>query len=468
MSLTRINNNTMAQNAQRNLSINTDRLSRSMAKLSSGLRINSAADDPAGLVMSETMRAQVSGLDVVQQNVSEAVNLVKTAEGALTEVNSLLRQIQDLALDSASDSTNTADTRAALQAQLESALTTIDSISANTKYAGINLLDGTVGNKISNDQPGNVSSFNFVTTGFTTGNIDIDVTTAAEQAKVVGTTTYTAATDSLKAAGTLYINDVFIDDFTTADTVQGMIDTINAKSHLTGAKAVYVDNGTGGVDTVKIVANDYGDATTLKVVQVGQTMFNNATGTVTDAGVDAVATVTVGGVAQTMTAGEGLQLKDANGNEINLSELGGSSIHNLGTVATLTSGSASFQTGLSDTEQSEIVINSVAVSSLGLTGLDISSASTAQTALTTIANAIDTVSTLRGKLGAFQANELESQGRSLATTRENIAASESAIRDTDFGSEMAEFSTAQILVQSATSFLAQANSLPQNVLSLIR
>jgi len=84
---------------------------------------------------------------------------VKTAEGALTEVNSLLRQIQDLALDSASDSTNTADTRAALQAQLESALTTIDSISANTKYAGINLLDGTVGNKISNDQPGNVSSF---------------------------------------------------------------------------------------------------------------------------------------------------------------------------------------------------------------------------------------------------------------------------------------------------------------------
>jgi len=115
-----------------------------------------------------------------------------------------------------------------------------------------------------------------------------------------------------------------------------------------------------------------------------------------------------------------------------------------------------------------MVINSVAVSSLGLTGLDISSASTAQTALTTIANAIDSVSTLRGKLGAFQANELESQGRSLATTRENIAASESAIRDTDFGAEMAEFSTAQILVQSATSFLAQANSLPQNVLSLIR
>jgi len=461
MSLTRINNNIMAQNSQRNLSLNTQRISESMEKLSSGLRINRAADDPAGLVMSESLRAQVSGLDVVQQNVSEAVNLVKTAEGALTEVNSLLRQIQDLALDSASDSTNTAETRAALQAQLDSALKTIDSIAANTKYAGINLLDGNIGNKISNEQPGLVSSVNFVTTGFTTGNIEIDVTTAGEQATVMGTTTYTAASDTLKAAGSLYINDTFIADFTTADTVQGMIDTINAKSHLTGAKAVYSDNGTGGVDTVKIVANEYGDATTLKVVQVGQTMFNNAAGTVTDAGVDVAATVTVGGVARTFTAGEGLVLQDLSGNTITLSETGGAFIHNLGTVASLVSGAASFQVGLTAGEQSEIVINSVSSTTLGVNGLDITSAASAQAALTTIGAAIDAVS-------AFQANELESQGRSLATARENIAASESAIRDTDFGNEMAEFSTAQILVQSATSFLAQANSLPQNILQLIK
>ncbi len=468
MSLTRINNNIMANNAQRNLSLNTERISKSMEKLSSGLRINRAADDPAGIVMSEALRAQVSGLDVVQQNVSEAVNLVKTAEGALSEVNSLLRQIQDLALDSASDSTNTADTRAALQAQLDSALTTIDSIAANTKYAGINLLDGTVGNKITNDQPGIVSNVNFVTTGFATGDIQIDVTTAAEQAVVVGTTTYTAVGDALKAAGSLYINDTFIDDFTTADTVQGMIDTINAKSHLTGAKAVYVDNGAGGVDTVKIVSNEYGDATTLKVVQVGQTMFNNATGTVTDAGVDVAATVTIGTTAHVFGNGEGLVLEDLNGNTITLSETGGAVVHNLGVIGELTSGAASFQTGLSDTEQSEIVINSVSTTTLGIATLDVTSATGAQAALSTIATAIDAVSTLRGQLGAFQANELESQGRSLATARENIAASESAIRDTDFGAEMAEFSTAQILVQSATSFLAQANSLPQNVLSLIR
>jgi flagellin len=458
----------MAQNAQRNLSLNTERISKSMEKLSSGLRINRAADDPAGIVMSEALRAQVSGLDVVQQNVSEAVNLVKTAEGALSEVNSLLRQIQDLALDSASDSTNTADTRAALQAQLDSALKTIDSIAANTKYAGINLLDGNVGNKIANDQPGIVSSVNFVTTGFTTGDIEIDVTTAAEQARVTGTTTYTSAADTLKQAGSLYINDTFIADFTTADTVQGMIDTINAKSHLTGAKAEYVDNGAGGVDTVRIVSVEYGASQTLKVVQVGATMFNNAAGTVTDAGVDVAATVTIGGTAHVFGAGDGLQLKDAAGNTITLSDTGGAVVHNLGTVGSLVSGAASFQTGLSASEQSEIVINAVSTTALGVAGLDVTNATSAQAALATIGAAIDAVSTLRGRLGAFQANELESQGRSLATARENIAASESAIRDTDFGSEMAEFSTAQILVQSATSFLAQANSLPQNVLSLIR
>ncbi len=134
MSLTRINQNTMAMNAQRNLDINTQRVAQSMERLSSGLRINRASDDPAGLVLSESLRADVSGLDVVQQNVTEGVNLIKTAEAALSEVNYLLRQMKDLALDAASDSNNTADTRAALQSQVESAITTINAIAANTKY----------------------------------------------------------------------------------------------------------------------------------------------------------------------------------------------------------------------------------------------------------------------------------------------------------------------------------------------
>ncbi|MBD3293489.1 MAG: hypothetical protein GF393_11235, partial [Armatimonadia bacterium] len=145
MSLTRINQNISSINAQRNLDINSNRIGRSIERLSSGLRINRGADDPAGLVISELLRAQVSGLDVAEQNASQGVNLIKTAEGALKEVSGLLRQMRDLAVDAASDSNKNADARAALQSQVESALNTIDEIAVNTKYAGRSLLDGSAG-----------------------------------------------------------------------------------------------------------------------------------------------------------------------------------------------------------------------------------------------------------------------------------------------------------------------------------
>ena len=136
MSLTRINQNISSLNAQRNLERNSNRIGQSIERLSSGLRINRGGDDPAGLVISELLRAQVSGLDVAQQNASQGVNLIKTAEGALDEISGLLRQMRELAVDAASDSNKNADARAALQSQVESALTTIDQIARTRMYAG--------------------------------------------------------------------------------------------------------------------------------------------------------------------------------------------------------------------------------------------------------------------------------------------------------------------------------------------
>ena len=141
MSLTRINQNISSLNAQRNLELNASRIGRSIERLSSGLRINSGADDPAGLVISELLRSQVSGLDVAGQNASQGVNLIKTAEGALNEVSGLLRQMRDLAVDASSDSNKNDAARAALQSQVTSAMTTIDTIATNTKYAGRSLLE---------------------------------------------------------------------------------------------------------------------------------------------------------------------------------------------------------------------------------------------------------------------------------------------------------------------------------------
>lgn len=466
MSLTRINQNTMAMNAQRNLNINTQRVAQSMERLSSGLRINRASDDPAGLVLSESLRADVSGLDVVQQNVTEGVNLIKTAEAALSEVNYLLRQMKDLALDAASDSNNTADTRAALQSQVESAITTINAIAANTKYGGITLLDGSAGTSADLLDTTNIASMQ-LTSSAGAGYVDVQVTQAASkaQADLSEATDYSAATDTLVTSGSITINGVSIGTYSSGvDTVQDVIDDINAASSQTGVTARF--------DTDHIELNQTAYGSDQGIVYVETAAIFNDGNTAVDWGQDAVATVTWGdATTSTMNAGTGLALEDSAGNIINLTEAG-NSVTTHSDVGYVTQGQVSFQIGLTASETASMSIDSVAASALGTTGavsaVDISTVAGAQSALTVIEEAIDQVSVMRAELGAFQTYQLESQGRSLAVARENLAASESAIRDTDFGAEMAEFSTSQILVQSATSFLAQANSLPQNILSLIR
>lgn len=466
MSLTQINNNVMAMNTQRNLNLNTQRLSQSMERLSSGLRINRAADDPSGLVLSESLRADVSGLDVVQQNVTEGTNMVKTAEAALSEVNKHLRQINDLALDAASNSNNNASSREALQSQVESAITTINQIAANTKYGGVKLLDGSAGTNANVLDTTNIASAQ-LTSSAGAGYADVQVTSAATkaQADLSEATDYSAAGDTLVTSGTITINGVSIGTYASGvDTVQDVLDDINAASDETGVTARF------DTDHIELNQTSYGENKGIVYVETAA-IFNDAD-TEVDWGSDAAATVTWGdATTSTMNAGSGLQLQDSAGNSITLTEAGNTvTTHN--DAAFVSQGSLSFQIGLTASETASVSIGSVAAADLGTTGtvasIDISTVAGAQSALTILSEAINEVSMQRSELGAFQKNELESQGRSLAIARENLAASESAIRDTDFGKEMAEFSTANILVQSAVSFLSQANNLPQNILSLIR
>ena len=459
MALTQINHNIAAMNAQRNLSLNTDRIGKSMEALSSGLRINRAADDPAGLVMSESLRVQISGLDVVQQNVSQGVNLIKTAEGALTETNSLLRQINDLALNSASVSTNTADTRAAMQAQVNSALTSINQIANNTKYAGLKLLDGSAGTSATILDTTNIASAQ-LTSSAPAGYMNITVNTAATKALHTGGVNYAGGTTDTVQAGSVTINNISIGTFTATNTVADVITAINGKATQTGVQADVAL--TGG--KIMLRQQSYGSDQGAIVVETGAGtgIINTAKATSADFGIDEVATIN----ATLYNQGKGLQLKDAAGDTINLKVATAPGA--LNSAMYVTQGQVSFQTGLTSSETASTSIASMTASALGISGIDVSTVAGAQSAMTAIATAINTVSNLRGAMGAFQSNQLEAQGRSLATTRENLAASESAIRDTDFGKQMAEYSTSQILVQSATAFLAQANSLPQNVLTLIR
>jgi flagellin len=196
-----------------------------------------------------------------------------------------------------------------------------------------------------------------------------------------------------------------------------------------------------------------------------------------DAGVDVEAEVAFGGVAfdtgsDVVFDGDGLEISHATYGSMTLTEAAATTVADNADVMSATDGQLAFQVGSDAGQTAGTTIASMATADLGTTAalstIDVSTVTGAEDAMTVIDEAINQVSTVRGELGAFQVNELEAEARSLAVSRENLAASESQIRDTDFGREMAEFTTSQVLVQSATAFLSQANSLPQNVLQLIR
>ena len=502
MALTSINQNIASLNAQRNLALNSTRLQSSVERLSSGLRINRGADDPSGLIISELLRAQVSSLDVAQKNALEGVNLIKTAEGALNEVNSLLRQMRDLAVSASSDSNNTDAARAALQERLSSALTTLDSIAATTTYGGRKLLDGSAGTKSTVADTTHIASASFALAGETAGWANVNVTAAAEKATVAtAAATVTTAATTFGADMTnfdagdevaLYINGTKVDVTTNdqngnigdATTWQDIVDAITAQQSELGVTATASAGGTFSVSSLAYGADQHVSVEYRKITDSGGDMdLSEALSGAgedlfaADAGVDAAGSVEFGGgSAVTFAAGSGLTLSHATYGSVTLTAAG-NAVNSWDSSVYVEDGELSFQIGINAGETATMAVRNCQTSELGkgvdgtytsIAALDISTVDGASAALAVIDAAIGEVSSLRGDLGAFQTNQLESQARSLAVARENLAASESAIRDTDFGKEMSEYTTAQILVQAGTSFLSQANSLPNNVLSLIR
>ncbi|MBC7286503.1 MAG: hypothetical protein H5T86_00360 [Armatimonadetes bacterium] len=465
MNLLRINQNISSVNAQRSLFQNTLRIARSIERLSSGLRINRGADDPSGLVLSEHLRWEVSGLTVAEQNALEGVNLIKTADGGLMEIQALLRQIRDLAVDAASDSNNNAEAREALQRQVESALNAIDQIAATTKYANRSLLDGSAGVQVGVVDTTHISTASFQSQ-VPVGYVKVEVTRAATKATAVGDQAYANQNATVANAGTITINGVTI-TVSASDTVKNVIDAINAMSSYTGVTASF------DTDHVELQQANYGSSSYIEYSESADILFADGAGAyLKEYGVDAAATVTYAdNTTATFNQGKGLVLKDADGNTITLTTSGNAAGTYAQALFVSNNSALSFQIRVNVGETASIAIQAVGTQHLGTSGvlanIDISTVAGANEALTIIDEAIQQVSTLRARLGAFQANELEPQARNIAVARENLAASESAIRDTDYGKEMAEYTTAQILVQSATAFLAQANMLPQAVLTLI-
>ncbi len=452
----------------------------SMTKLSTGLRINNAGDDPAGLIVSENFRAQIAGLDQAIRNNQDATSYSKTAEAALEEVNRLLRDARTLAVASGNSGTLDEPQRQANQNQLSSIIQSITRIAQTTAFGTKKLLDGSSGTQAISTSGANVANMNF--TGVFNGSavtqnsaVTVQVTTAASRAQVVTTKTHALPTTTV-SAGSFSINGV---SFTTdsSETIASVIGKINQASVQTGVTATWTAGG-----AVTLTSANYGTNASVDLVD-SNAILQTVAGAATDTGSNAVADVsidlngaTAGGVTTvSFASGNGLNLRDAYGNVITLTENG-----NLAGAAAawgqITAGNATFQIGGNANETTNLSLGNFAATELGqgvaagktLAVIDIMSASSSTEALTVIDKAIQDVSTARGRIGNFMRNILDSNVRSLAIQRENLAASESNIRDIDVAMEMTNMTKLQILQQSGLAMLAQANQAPQAVLSLLR
>ncbi|MCS6829879.1 MAG: flagellin [bacterium] len=489
----RINTNITAMNAMRALTGTSEAFARSIERLSSGMRINRGADDPAGLIISENLRAQMVGMSQAVSNAQDAANLLKTAEGGLDEIHNLLRTMRQLAVHASNTGVNDLTALQADQTQIRSALESLNRIAEQTQFGTKKLLDGSAGISAQVTDTARLAGI-FIGNTFNnvivqSGDVTITVNTAATRAQVTGTATYASVNASIStvgggtngAGGTVVINGQSI-TVSGNDTVQTLIDRINALTSVTGVGAMFSAGNGSGVIVLRQV--NYGANFSVQANQSATLLFSSGTSS-SSTGVDAVVTVQVttsAGVTSALFTGgrasgdSGLKVKDAYGNTLLLTEAGNSTAITNARVAVVSAQSLVFQIGSNSGQTARVALSDVRASQLGTTtvagmslnSIDVTTLQGAQDAIKIIDEAISQVSQLRGSIGAFQKNVLESTMRSLNIARENLSASESAIRDTNVADEIMNYTKLQILQQAGMAVLAQANAAPQMVLSLLR
>ena len=486
----RIQHNIAALNSYRNLTGNNNAVAKNLEKLSSGYRINRAGDDAAGLAISEKMRAQITGLNTAQKNAQDGVSLVQTAEGALTEVHSMLNRMVELADQSANGTYDNPVDRANLQKEIASLKDEIDRIADSTNFNGINLLDGSLSakkldlNKAStlNGQAITVQENAAVatTSEFTVGTGDgVEHTLTVEYADENGklhSVDLKYKSDTDKTNNTKNIKDAI-----AKSELASVFDVAEAGNKFTLTSKVA---GEGGAKLITIKTTDK----TADTVTIGK-VTEGTNATVTAEGKGAIQDgdkITLNGktyqfvkdvdteVADGATAV--LIGKDSANTMVNLNK----ALESAGIEATIAGNDITFAAlnngkGLTlqigdtseDFNQMTVSVGDMHTVALGIADIDISTQAGAKAAVGKIKSAINSVSSTRGDLGAIQ-NRLEHTINNLSVTSENMTAAESRIRDVDMANEMMAYTKNNILVQSSQAMLAQANQLPQGVLQLLQ
>ncbi|MEK6748992.1 MAG: flagellin [Pseudomonadota bacterium] len=493
-----INTNIMSLNAQRNLNTSQNALKISLQRLSSGLRINSARDDAAGLAIVERFSSQIRGLSRAELNANDGVSLAQVAEGGLQEAGNILQRVRELAVQSI-NATNSSSDRQSLNAEVSQLTAELERIARSSEFNGQKILDGTFGTAFfqvgaNANQTIVMSTGNFTTAnygdyrvlgyGSTVASTTVSTSTRATTGTLIITSPLgiaTIATANGQSAGTIANN---INLYTPTTGVEAFGET-NAQLAFSSSGAYVFTmlsrNTTASTLSFNLTANTGVDALTSASTAINQ--FTATTGVVAEVKSDGTAIIlhsyTGDNIQLNATAYTNAGTVTMTGLDINGTVAGGTNTASLtssaGTAGTmLVEGQVYFDSDKSFTVQSGLtftgwVISAASEASLlqQVANLDVSSVNAAKLALTIADSALQQISSQRAKFGALQ-SRFDSTIRNIQTSVENMSGARSRIQDADFAVETAALSRAQILQQAGTAMLAQANTSQQNVLSLLR
>ena len=501
-----INTNTSSLNAQRNLTMSQSSLATSLQRLSSGLRINSAKDDAAGLAISDRMTSQINGLTRAAQNANDGISMAQTAEGGLGTATDLLQRIRTLAVQSA-NGTNSSSDRASLQEEVSQLQQELNRVANTTQFNGQNILDGSLSN--AQFQVG------------ANANQTINFSIGSAQASAIGNNSLIAASggamvNAVAAGATVPANNVVAGNLTiqgngatsgalaigVGANAKTIVDKVNASAGATGVSASAITKATLSTFTTGTVSLTLQGTTTSAGAAVPVTVsatltsatdvgalakaINDQTGTT---GISAIADLNAGTIALTQAQGYDIGISNnagstgavsfagapttdggtgtpvvlGNGTATDSSVVGGKVTFNSPEAFTATASTVGILAGGATTLSSSLS----SVASIDITTITNGIPSGANSALQIIDSALANISSSRASLGALQ-NRFTSVVASLSTTSENLSAARSRILDADFASETANLTRGQILQQAGTAMLAQANALPNGVLALLR
>ena len=476
-----INTNVASLNAQRNLSQSQGALSTALQRLSSGLRINTARDDAAGLAISERFTAQIRGLDQARRNANDGVSLAQTAEGALKSSGDILQRIRELSVQSANAS-NSAGDRKALQAEVSQLVSELDRIANTTEFNGLKLLDGSFGSAAfqvgaNANQIITATTGDFRTTVYGNSGYNSSLITASDGAA------FAAETFDIQGLESATITA------TAADTARTLANKVNSAADVTGVSATALTKGQLAFDTadqsysLAITSNN----TTAVNVTFSVGTVNTAEGLASAVSAINDAASKTGVTAQLNDTQDGIILANATGENIRV-ENGAASGGGI-TLGNFDATNDDFEAGVAAAAGAALDIvgflkfnsdRGFAIANSGGTNIadgsatlqsvseiDVSNVDGANTALAIVDAALSAVNGTRARFGALQ-SRFENTVSNLQITSENLSASRSRIRDADFAAETAALTRAQILQQAGTAVLAQANAIPNNVLSLLR